>query len=134
MKILSIGVAAMLWMALPAKAAEIEKGEAAMNAGDFAAALEHWLPLAEMGHPLAQQRLGELYIEGICYPQSYENAAKWYSKSAEQGHAQSQVQLGDLYAKGLGVPKDPDMAKKLYRQASDQGNEMARNRLEKMAN
>lgn len=112
--------------------ADFEKGEALMEQGDFAGALEFWLPMAEMGHAPSQHRVGELYLEGICYPQSFESAVKWYSKSAEQGYAPAQVNLGELYEKGLGVSKDLDQAQSLYKSALEQGYEKARTRLEKL--
>lgn len=84
---------------------ENAKGIEAYEAGDYAAALQEFRPLAEAGNSTAQFNLGWMYESGEGAPQDYEEAAKWYRKAAEQGNASAQYRLGWMYYTGQGVPK-----------------------------
>ena len=87
--------------------ADIQKGHAAVQKGDFAAALREWKPLAEQGNATAQYNLGLMYRKGDGVTQDYKTAVKWYRLSAEQGLAVAQRQLGLMYGIGNGgVIKD----------------------------
>lgn len=112
-----------------ANAADLYKGKAAFDRGDYAAALLEWRPLAEQGNARAQFLLGYMNGHGQGVPQDDTKAAKWYRKAAEQGHASAQNNLGQLYESGLGVGPDDAEAKKWYRKAAAQGNENAKRNL-----
>ena len=86
--------------------ADLQKGLAAAQKGDFATALREWKPLAEQGDASAQYNLGVMYDLGEGVTQDYKTAVKWYRLSAEQGNASAQYNLGLMYAKGLGLIKD----------------------------
>ena len=58
--------------------AGFDEGMAAYERGDYATALEEWLPLAEQGNVAAQSNLGVMYTNGHGVPQNYAEAAKWY--------------------------------------------------------
>ena len=73
--------------------ADWDDGVAAYNRGDFATALQEWRPLAEQGHALAQQYLGNMYATGRGVPENDAEAVKWYRKAAEQGYAGAQYWL-----------------------------------------
>ena len=85
------------------------------------AAFREFLPLAEQGNALAQNRLGVMYeyLRGV--PQNYAEAVKWYRKAAEQGLASAQSNLGTMYRNGQGVPENDAEAIKWYRRAAKQG-------------
>jgi TPR repeat protein len=51
----------MVFLALPAAAQDLQKGQEAAKRGDFATALEEWRRLAEQGLAAAQFDLGVLY-------------------------------------------------------------------------
>jgi TPR repeat protein len=91
---------------MPAAAGPLEDGTAAYRRGDYAAALQLWRPLAELGNPEAQFNLGRLYAEGKGVPESAAEAVNWYRLAAEQDQVAAQHALGLLYATGERVPKD----------------------------
>ncbi len=92
----------------PAAAADVDDGQAAYNAGDFAAALRLWQPLAEQGNARAQNSLGVMFENGKGMPQDVATAVKWYRLAAAQGYGGAQYNLGLIYAIGRGgVPRDP---------------------------
>ena len=73
-------VAYMLLVGLnAADAQDFGKGLAAARAGDFAAAISEWRPLADDGHAEAQFNLGALYEAGLGVPEDLAEAAGWYA-------------------------------------------------------
>ncbi len=105
---------------VPAGAQNFEKGLEAARAGDFAAAVAQWRPLASKGHVEAQFNIGAVYEEGLGVPKDPSEAAGWYGLAAGQGHSQAQYNLGVLYANGRGVPRDDARAAVWWRKAADQ--------------
>ena len=73
-----------LWLTTSAWAG-FDEGVAAYDRGDYATALEEWLPIAEQGHAAAQKHLGTMYEFGQGVSQDYAEAVKWYRLAAEQG-------------------------------------------------
>ncbi len=86
--------------------AGFEDGMAAVKRGDYQAAHEIWLPLAERGDMRAQYNLGVLYDRGLGVPPNFAAAAKWYLAAAEQGHTDAEANLGYAYEQGRGVAQD----------------------------
>ena len=105
----------------PLAAQDFQKGLAAYQAGDYAAALQEWTPLAEAGRGVIQYNLGVMYENGQGAPQDYAEAVQWYRLAAEQGIANAQYNLGTMYLKGQGVPQDYAEAVQWYRLAAEQG-------------
>ena len=99
-----------LILAGPLAAQDYYKGLAAWQAGDYATALQEWLPLAEQGDVEAQFNLGFFYDSGNGVLQDYAEAVKWYRLAAEQGQADAQNNLGVMYANGEGVLQDAVLA------------------------
>jgi TPR repeat protein len=93
--------------------------------GDYEAAYNEWLPLAELGDAEAQYNLGVLYDEGAGVDKDLSSAAGWYRKAAEQGFMDAQTNLGIMYLHGQGVPRDSREAMKWFRQAARQGDQEA---------
>ena len=123
-------VAAALFVALMATArADFQEGYAAYERGDYAAALQEWLPLARGGDASAQLYLGLMYDVGRGIPRDYGEAASWYRMAAEQGDAKAQFNLGFKYDSGQGVPQDYAEAVNWYRKAAEQGYGNAMNNL-----
>ncbi|MEN9727784.1 MAG: hypothetical protein RL434_2150 [Pseudomonadota bacterium] len=97
-------------LAHPARA-DFNDGVAAMVAGDYAKALESFVPLAETAdHAYAQYFLGRMYADGRGVERSPEEAAKWFRKAAEKGVQEAQFRLAGLYERGEGVPRDLEYA------------------------
>ncbi|MFQ5623290.1 MAG: tetratricopeptide repeat protein, partial [Paracoccaceae bacterium] len=114
--------AALLALALVfdtgALAQDFDRGKAAFEAGDYAAALTEWRPLAEKGDAWAQNGLGVLYANGFGVAQDFAQALEWYRKAAAQGHARAQTSIGFMYAEGQGVAQDFAQALEWYRKAA----------------
>ncbi len=100
--------------------------------GDYRAAYNEWLPLAELGDVEAQYNLGVMYDEGAGMEQDLAVAAKWYRRAAEQGFMDAQTNLGIMYFHGQGVERDLDEATRWFRQAASQGDSEAAAWLEKI--
>ena len=94
-----------LWLTTSALAG-FDEGLAAFERGDYATAVEEWLPIAEQGHADTQFALGVLYENGKGVPQDYVEAVKWYHLAAEQGNASAQANLGLMYVDSQGVAQD----------------------------
>ncbi len=65
--------------------AGFDEGMAVYERGDYATALEEWLPLANGGDASAGYNLGVMYDHGQGVPQDYAEAVKWYRLAAERG-------------------------------------------------
>ena len=60
------------------------------------------LQAAEQGDAQAQNKLGEMYDNGLGVRQDDAEAVRWYRQAAEQGHAVAQKNLGEMYDNGRG--------------------------------
>ena len=107
--------------------ADFQKGLAAYQANDYAAALKEWRPLAEQGLAKAQYNLGVMHDKGRGVPQDYTKAVHWYRLAADQRFALAQYNLGAMYASGYGVPKDYVLAYMWYSLAAVQGDKKGLN-------
>lgn len=92
--------------AQPQSSADFSVGVRAFDSGDYAAALRVWLPLAKLGHPDAQHRVGRLYHHGYGLLPDPSTAAQWYRQAAEAGHAAAMTDLARMQLLGDGVRKD----------------------------
>jgi TPR repeat protein len=89
--------------------------------GDYQAAYNEWLPLAELGDAEAQYNIGVLFDEGAGVDQDLAVAADWYRRAGEQGFIDAQTNLGMMYYHAQGVERDLEEAAKWFRLAADQG-------------
>ena len=105
--------------------ADIKKGIEAYKQGDYATALEEWLPIAEQGNADAQFSVGLLFDQGLNVIPDYKTAVKWFTLASKQGHVFAQSNLGWKYHKGQGVPKDNVQAFKWWSIAASKGHENA---------
>ena len=101
--------------------ADLEKGLAAYNVGDYETSLAECQPLAEEGDAMAQFCVGRLYANGFGVAMNDELALRWYGLAAEQGYSEAQFNLGLLHANGWGVEMNDQEAAKWYRLAAEQG-------------
>jgi hypothetical protein len=106
--------------------ADYDAGAAAYDAGDYAAAMREWAPLAETGDARAQLGLGTLYESGRGVPAvDLGQAVVWYRAAAAQGFPAGQNNLALLYSTGRGVPRNPVMAAELWHTAAAAGHPQA---------
>jgi len=126
----TVAAFAILYIAaLPTQAQNFEDGTAAFLAGDFAAALSHWRPLAQKGHARAQAALGKMHEYGRGLERNDAEAIRWYGKSAAQGFAVAQYRLGVLNDNGWGIPVNDTEAARWYQLAAVQGHGLAQHDL-----
>ena len=64
---------------------------------------------AEQNFPMAEIRLGEIYLYGDLTPPNLELAKKYLDDAAYDGNARAAMLVGQLYRHGIGVP--PNLAK-----------------------
>jgi len=101
--------------------ADLQKGLAAFDEGDYATSLAECQPLAEEGNTVAQFCVGRLYANGFGVAMDDALALKWYGLAAAGGHAEAQYNLGVMHANGWGVQMNDVPAVGYYRLAADQG-------------
>ena len=102
--------------------ADLATGLQALRNGDYAAALNEFLPLAKQGNAEAQDNLGRMYAGGRGVPQDDKEAVMWWRLAAAQGNADAESNLGFMYSDARGgVPQDGAEAARWYRLAADQG-------------
>src|ERR1700685_2777847 len=89
---------------IPAKAAELNDGRAALKRHDYRISGTPPQRQAEQGSPHAQAVLCFKYSHGEGVPQNYREAAYWCRRAADQGYPEGQYLLGLMYNKGQGVP------------------------------
>lgn len=102
-------------------AADLQKGLAAFDVGDYETSLAECLPLADEGNVEAQFCVGRLYANGFGVPMDDEQALKYYGLAAAAGHAEAQFNLGVMHANGWGVEMNDVPAAEFYRLAAEQG-------------
>jgi TPR repeat protein len=100
-------------------AGPLEDADTAYQRGDYTAAIESLLPLAEQGDLRAQLNLGTMNYSRA--QPDYEEAAKWFRMAAAQGDIQAERYLGYMYSHGQGVARDDKEAVKWYGRAAEQG-------------
>ena len=93
----------------------------AYKKGNYKAAFNEWLPLAEKGSAEAQFNLAGMYAKGYGVVMDEKKSFDWYKKSAEQGHAKAQYSLGVMYLIGSDVTKSLSDAKHWLSLAYDNG-------------
>ena len=116
--------ALVMALAAPVRA-DFDHGAAAAIKGDFATALAEFRPLAEAGHPKAQNNLGIMYQYGHGLARDLAEAQRWYRKAAEQGLAAAHFNLGVLYMEGEGGTRDLVQAYLWLSLAAEAGDESA---------
>lgn len=102
-----IGVLPLLALLLAGPAeADYETAIAAFDKGDYEAAYDLLLPLAEGGDRNAQFTIGFMYDYGRGLPASKPDAVMWYRLAAEQGLTVAQFTLGAIFEAGRAAPLD----------------------------
>lgn len=76
---------------------------------------------AQSGDAKAQEKVGDIYYDGLGVQQDYAEAARWFYKSAIQNNSSAQYKLAMMYLHGEGVPVDMDYAVLLLRRAATLG-------------
>jgi TPR repeat protein len=99
----------------------LDEGLDAYSRGDYRAALEKLMPLAETGIAMAQNTVGKMYLSGQGVPKDYNKAMLLFQKAAKQQLANAQNNIGVIYAGGYGVPQDFNRAIVWFEMAANRG-------------
>lgn len=102
-------------------AGSYEEGEAAFHRKHYAAAIEHWRPLAEQGDARAQAGVAALYLNGLGVIADEIKALDWAEKAANRGEPHALYLLGSMYRDGKVVEKDLAKAIAMFGRAADHG-------------
>ena len=106
--------------ALPSLDETVKRGSEAWSSGDYGEALKLLLPAARQGHPVAQHRIGVMYVEGQGVERDFAEATRWFRKAAEQGQAEAQYSLALRYQLGQSVAQDYKEAARWFKLAAEQ--------------
>lgn len=93
---------------------------AAYRDGNFPKAVPVFARLAEIGHPVAEWLMGNIYFFGQGIPKDYAKAQAMFEASAQQGYFAAFAPTAQMYVQGLGVPADPAKAYYWYNIAAAQ--------------
>lgn len=93
---------------------------AAYTDGRFPQAVPIFARLAEIGHPVAQWLMGNIYFFGQGIPKDYAKAHAMFEASAQQGYFAAFAPTAQMYVQGLGVPAEPAKAYYWYNIAAAQ--------------
>jgi TPR repeat protein len=80
---------------------------------------------AEQGDKSAQNRLGEMLLEGLGTQQKPATAVQWILKSAKAGFVPAQINLAEIYGGGIGASYDPEAALSWAKKGVGSGNSEA---------
>lgn len=80
--------------------AALEDGIIAYRAGDYAAALQEFQPLAKGGNAEADYWLGQMYEQGFGVKQDAAKAVSYYETAAKAGWSDAKLRLGEIYMQG----------------------------------
>ena len=90
----------------------------------------YWFERAGIqGNAYAEERLGDLYEQGLGVSANPKLAFDWRMKAAERGIVGAQLKVGQMYQEGAGVGKDINQAIYWFRRAATEGNAEAQYRL-----
>lgn len=98
-----------------------QKGNAALEGGNAAEAVELFTKAAEKNGAEAARQLGSLYAKGEGVDKSLEEASKFYMQATELGDSVAPCLLAGMYAEGEGVEANPAKALELYEKSGKLG-------------
>ncbi len=104
-----------------------EGGEAYIN-GDYEAAANEFIPLAERGDHRAMYALGSMYSEGHGVEKDLKKAYELFSEAAKNGRADAMYKLGLMYEHGQGVEQNSKKAIRYYKKSAQKGYPLAQYR------
>lgn len=102
--------------------ADVQAGVVKYEAGDYAGAIQDWLPLASENDPNALFNLGQVYRLGRGVEKDMAAARNYYERAARLGHVSAQGNLGTLYffAEDTAL-KDQEKAVSWWQEAATNG-------------
>jgi Sel1 repeat len=101
--------------------ADFKEGGDAYLKGDYEAAANEFIPLAERGDHRAMYALGAMYSEGHGVEKNLKKAYELFYEAAKNGRADAMYKLGLMYEEGIGVKQNPKKAIRYYQKSAKQG-------------
>ncbi len=92
-----------------------------MRKKNYQKAFQDFKTAARLGHTGSQNKLGELYLNGIGVEQDIQKAIELFKKTAEQNNFRGIYNLGVIYASGKGVKQSYKKAHALFLKSADLG-------------
>jgi Sel1 repeat-containing protein len=108
--------------------ADFKDGGEAYIRGDYEAAANEFIPLAERGDHRAMYALGSMYSAGQGVEKNLKKSFKLFSEAAKNGRADAMFKLGFMYEQGLGVKQNPKKAIRYYQKSAKKGYPLAQYR------
>lgn len=109
----------------PAAGAKAEnlrfKAEELYREKEYEKALVLFLQAAELGDPVSENHIGDIYFEGLGLERDFAKAKNSYQRAAALGYPAAQDNLGFMLEYGVGGPADQAAATEWYVKANDQG-------------
>ncbi len=87
---------------------------------------------ARKKYAIAENALGNIYVQGELVDKDYRKAFKLFKSAADKGLANAQNSVGNMYKLGVGVRRDMEKSVKYYRLAAEQGSVVAQYNLGNM--
>ncbi len=116
---------ALLPLMISTAFADLEKGLAAAEAGDFETAYIEYKKEAEAGNAEAQFLLSNMYFDAIGTDFNSAEGIRWLTAAANQDHHDAQFTLSVLYSNGRFVTQNEQQAFNWGLKAANNGNLMA---------
>lgn len=89
---------------------------------NFQEALDWYMKSAIQNYAVAQNELGNIYLEGrVGVDKDLNKSFEWYKKASDNGYFDAINNLGYMYDTGRGVEKDHFKASQLYEIAASKG-------------
>jgi TPR repeat protein len=107
--------------------------QAALDRGDYAAAVAQTRARAAAGDVAAQTALGTFYYLGVGVPRDFAQSVHWYERAALAGDPHAQRNLGSMFRQGTGMPKDDFRAFGWYDAARKGGHPRAQDYMQWMS-
>lgn len=115
----------MMLLTAAAHAAPLEDALRQYESGKYDEAARAFIPLAEGGAAVAQEKLSVMYFYGRGVSEDEQRAMEWASRSADQGNVDAMYFIGTMYVFGDQLPKtvpDPDQeAARWFFEAASRG-------------
>ena len=112
--------------AAPAQPAEAyQRGVAAFQRKDYAAALVAGRQAADAGHPEAALLVAWIHFKGYGTAKDYAEALRWYRTATDRGVIEAPNEIGWLFYKGFGVDQDYAQALRWFRKGDSMGDTSA---------
>lgn len=97
----------------------------AFQRGYYLTAMDLALGRAQLGDPIAQTLVAELFAEGLGVARNMDDAAFWYKQAAEAGDPAAEFKYAIMLLEGKYVPRDAAKSAELMTKAADAGNAFA---------